>query len=83
MMGSAESYRDGDQLELWPGLFCVVPWGGRSPRDLTGVRLRGIFKTQGAKKRERIDLCGQLELGLTQVEGTLVYQGAPLLLGEV
>ena len=59
----------------------VLPWGGRSPRELTRARVSFIFKAGAVKKRERIRDPRQLDLFERAVEGPFVYEGVPLLFG--
>ncbi len=56
------------------------PWEGRSPRGLTRGSNILIFKTQGAKKRERSSFGEQLELWPELAGRGPLYEGAPLLL---
>ena len=72
----------GEQLELFDlhEVEVAVPWSGRSPRDLTRVALRGIFKAQDAKSMSVFVDPAQCDLWPTVEEGpTRLYGGAPLL----
>ncbi len=83
-MGLEEPIRDSDQLDLW-GLEVVavsrLPWGGRSPRDLTRAR-KALFSSQGAQKSvSELVATDQLELFPEATKGAPAeYAGAPLLL---
>jgi len=76
--------RVGDQLEMWPGLLEEerrLPWGGRSPRGLTRVAMSPIFKARAAKKDDRFDLTGQIDLWPAKKKAPGGSSpGAPLLL---
>ncbi len=57
---------DGLKLELALDDVCVqVPWQGRSPRGLTGVNLKGIFKAQAKKSVSAFVDPDQTELDLS------------------
>ncbi len=75
----------GEQLALEGILsqceYCTsIPWGGRSPRDLTRARNSPIFKAQAEKSmRDFVSDENQYDLWLPVKKGPLVYRGAPLL----
>ena len=74
---------DSEQLELWPELARAaarVPWGGRSPRDLTKVGLALIFQAGADKSASDDGGFVQLELFVRNEKAPWLYQGAPLLL---
>ncbi len=57
-----------------------VPWGGRSPRELTRTHSLFIFKTQGGKSLSGDDCGDQLELWPITKKGRPRYSGAAPLL---
>ncbi len=76
------SSRIGEQLELWSSRDMgeiVVPWEGRSPRELTRVVMSGIFKAQAGKSMSDFVSSVQCDLWLAAKKGPPVYRGAPLL----
>ncbi len=84
MQGPTRRLAFGAQLELaLDDSRARVPWEGRSPRALTKGSKVVILRTRAAKS------ClgpGQIELfgaGLSTEEAPWIYQGAPLLSGEV
>ena len=57
----------------------VVPWDGRSPRDLTRGRML-LFSRREPQKPERFFIDGnQGDLFPAAIRGPLEYRGAPLL----
>ncbi len=80
MRSPEESYPDGEQLELWPGLFPRLPWEGRSPRALTRGSKVVILQAQAGRGHERfIADREQCEMVLGD-RAPLLRRGAPLLL---
>jgi len=77
------SSRIGEQLELrLPGMLCMheMPWGGRSPRELTAAYKRVTLKAQAAKSTsDFVSDPRQLDLWLTKEKAPEIYSGAPLL----
>ncbi len=76
--------RIGEQLELQlEGDVLVdprrLPWGGRSPRALTRVALRGILKAQADKSVSNFVDPEQYDLWLPIKKAPWQYEGAPLL----
>ncbi len=74
--------RDGDQLEMFSRREMgaqLVPWEGRSPRELTRVRI--VLFSSGEAQKSVSDLVSpeRPEIGRPTM-GPLRYEGAPSLL---
>ena len=68
------------QLDVWEAEVAVLPWRGRSPRELTKSR-KALFLSQEAQKSERFFVDpDQLEMFGRPKKGPRRYAGAPLLL---
>ena len=76
--------REGEQLELaLPGVVALkrLPWGGRSPRELTRVSTSIIFKAQAVKAQAILLVDeGQYDLWLPVKKAPGWFSGAPSLL---
>ena len=70
----------GQQLELGLGdSLKAVPWGGRSPRDLTRVGLSLFLRREPQKDDRFVVDRNQVDMWLPAEKAPWVYQGAPLL----
>jgi len=59
----------------------AVPWGGRSPRDLTREGIRRIFEARAGEKHESFFVDpDQFDLFRAAIRGRRRYGGAPTLL---
>ncbi len=70
------------QLDFWPLEVAALPWGGRSPRELTRSFNTFIFEARADPVTCRFRDPNQLQLSLERRSDSQgpVYDGAPLLL---
>ena len=67
------------QLDLWQSEVDAMPWGGRSPRSLTRVRM-SLFFEQERQKHERFFVDeNQVDMFKRAKKAPRIYRGAPLL----
>ena len=67
------------QLDLWQAAVDALPWGGRSPRDLTKARNALFSKREEAKTLVVMPDPRQVDMFDAAIKGSPEYQGAPLL----
>ena len=81
-----QASRVGEQLDLFDledfTETVYMPWGGRSPRELTAAYERSILKAQAKESMGEDGRPVQCDLWLSEEEGSpvFVYGGAPCLL---